>query len=738
MSIGFLHPGLALAALGLLAVPPLIHLLARRRQRDVPWAAMAFLIAAHQQTRRRLRIEQWLLMALRILVIGCAGFAVARPALRAGGVLDAGSRRIDRVILLDDSLSMRARRPDGRTAFDAARALAGELIDGFGRTDAVLLARLGGGGVTVTDRPTTDRALLHQIVDELKCGYGEAGVAAAARAAAEAVRSSGSLPDRVAVYYLTDLARGTWLPKQDQEEAGATDVADLAAAFGNLGEPDARFLIDVGAAARPNRAITDVRLAGGWAAPGFTSVLRVVVQTYDAATDPTAALEVELDGEPVHREPIGDLPETGSRTVTLPVRFESGGAHALVVRLRSSGDALPDDDERWLSVTAFSGVPALLAAGDSAALTPESDAFYFALALAPPRASASADRAGGPFATTLVHENELTTVSLTDYRAVVLLNPADPGPEAVERLAGYVRGGGGLVIGMGGRTTSADRAKNDPAGAAWLTRLTGLRVGVFAASDPPLELRSAGGAHPLLDEFIGRPAVGIFKPTFRGHVRVEPPRGRDTTDHALLTFSDGDPALLEVPIQRGRVLVWTSSFDMEWNALAAQPDFVPFVINLTAHAAGADDAGRNVAVGAPLHASVPPARDGRLPQIIRPDGSHEAVQLFRERDDAERSQLQPIMYGRSDLPGRYSLDGTPPAALFAANVPPIESDLTVAGESALRAALGRDFSLVDAPRPEALSAAAPQRSEMSGFLFDALFVLLLVETLIAALFGRHA
>ena len=53
----FVHPSLAPLALGLAAVPLVIHLINRRRFRRVPWAAMGFLLAASRRSARRIRLE---------------------------------------------------------------------------------------------------------------------------------------------------------------------------------------------------------------------------------------------------------------------------------------------------------------------------------------------------------------------------------------------------------------------------------------------------------------------------------------------------------------------------------------------------------------------------------------------------------------------------------------------------------------------------------------------------------
>src|SRR6266571_3264336 len=80
-----------LAMLGWLAAaaaPLLIHLWSRHRFRESPWAAMQFLLAAIRKNARRLQLQQWLLLAVRTLIIVLVVLAVAEPYgehLLAGG-----------------------------------------------------------------------------------------------------------------------------------------------------------------------------------------------------------------------------------------------------------------------------------------------------------------------------------------------------------------------------------------------------------------------------------------------------------------------------------------------------------------------------------------------------------------------------------------------------------------------------------------------------------------------------
>ena len=77
----FTAPGLAAAGAACVAIPILIHLLSRSRRKRSEWGAMRFLRLAYKKQRRKLRLEQWLLLLIRCAVVGVAGLALAGPLL---------------------------------------------------------------------------------------------------------------------------------------------------------------------------------------------------------------------------------------------------------------------------------------------------------------------------------------------------------------------------------------------------------------------------------------------------------------------------------------------------------------------------------------------------------------------------------------------------------------------------------------------------------------------------------
>src|SRR5215510_5570174 len=97
------------------AAPLLIHLWSRHRYREAPWAAMQFLLAAMRKNARRLQLQQWVLLAVRTLIILLVVLAVAEPygeRLLAG----TGSGPTHKIVVVDGSYSMAYRR-NGTTNF---------------------------------------------------------------------------------------------------------------------------------------------------------------------------------------------------------------------------------------------------------------------------------------------------------------------------------------------------------------------------------------------------------------------------------------------------------------------------------------------------------------------------------------------------------------------------------------------------------------------------------------------
>jgi hypothetical protein len=176
--------------------------------------------------------------------------------------------------------------------------------------------------------------------------------------------------------------------------------------------------------------------------------------------------------------------------------------------------------------------------------------------------------------------SQLTAADFAGKKVAILNDAGLPPGDGGRRLESFVRAGAGLIVALG--ETSGPRAW----GASPLLPGT-----VGEAVD---RLGEKGAVLGFLDH--SHPALAIFGASRSGDLssaRIYRYRPLATDSGVMARFDDGSAALAEHRVGRGRVIIWTSSFDALWNDLPRQPVFLPFLHQLTQYAA-AYRARRNV------------------------------------------------------------------------------------------------------------------------------------------------
>lgn len=137
--MSFLQPML-LAALPLISLPILIHLINQRRFQTIRWGAMMFLLAANRMSRGYAKLRQWLILLFRTLAIAGLIVGVARPLASGWLGLTAGGRPDTTIILLDRSPSMR-QQGEGQvgTKLDTGRQQLARSLNMLGSAKWVLI-----------------------------------------------------------------------------------------------------------------------------------------------------------------------------------------------------------------------------------------------------------------------------------------------------------------------------------------------------------------------------------------------------------------------------------------------------------------------------------------------------------------------------------------------------------------------------------------------------------------------
>ena len=123
MLFAFFQNPLMLIGLAAVSIPIIIHLFFRSRFRIVPWGAMKFLLTSIEQTSRRLKFQEILLLVTRCVLIGLVALALCLPTLEKMTSGDV-NEPIEAVFLFDTSFSMGAKEgAKSRLDFAKERAL---------------------------------------------------------------------------------------------------------------------------------------------------------------------------------------------------------------------------------------------------------------------------------------------------------------------------------------------------------------------------------------------------------------------------------------------------------------------------------------------------------------------------------------------------------------------------------------------------------------------------------------
>ncbi|MGB8930670.1 MAG: hypothetical protein WCC48_05405, partial [Anaeromyxobacteraceae bacterium] len=157
-------------------------------------------------------------------------------------------------------------------------------------------------------------------------------------------------------------------------------------------------------------------------------------------------------------------------------------------------------------------------------------------------------------------------------------------------------------------------------------------------------------------------------------------------------FDDGAPALVEARRGAGRILLFTSSADRDWNDWPIRTSFLPSMQRFAALLAGALDERRDPPTVVGSERRIPLGDGRRVAALVGPDGRERRGSLLKAEGLVEGAAEATI---RPRLPGLWQLkisdrtgERLDPKLAFAVWADPRESDTRRLGAGELTAWLG--------------------------------------------------
>lgn len=514
--LSFLSPLFLLGALAV-AIPIALHLFRQRTELVVDFPAVRLMRRMPVEQQRRRRLRELILLALRITALVLLAVAFARPYVSGG---TAAMSAPVTVVALDTSLSLSA---PGQ--FERAREAAQQAVEGAPATHSVALVTFADSATLVVP-PTTDRGGVLAAIEQAQPGAGGTRYRTALGRAAEAIVSGTG-----AIVVVTDLQQAGW-------DAGGEGAV-----------PDGIEVAVVEIAPPPgNVALTAVRREGNV----------VVAGVHNFGLSPVSVpVRLLVDDRELAQTTVDIAPQAAAEarlTASLPA---SGGAEVRI----DDETGYRFDNSRFFVLDPPAAVSIVVITGDPPASSN--------VGLYVERALSVADE-GRAFDVRVVDGRTFSTADPGEIgtpAALVLLGTRTLDRTGRERVRSFLRDGGRVLLTLGPDVdlgTLSDTVGKDIA----------VEAGDAAdGSGQTVTLVAVDTRHPIFRPFLGPSgALGdVFVERYR---RLKAEEG----GAVLARFSAAGDALVEHAVDRGRLLVFASDLDNQWNRFPLSPSFVPWMI----------------------------------------------------------------------------------------------------------------------------------------------------------------
>lgn len=694
--VSFLTP-LYIAGILAVSLPIIFHLIRRTPRDRVQFSSLMFLQESPPRVSRRSRLENLTLLALRATALSLLALAFARPFLRQPLQADVGSiegRLI--AILVDTSASMR-RADLAQQAIDRVENVLKETtpadqiaLYAFDREVREVVGFDQWGAVPIAGR----QAWLMDEVKQLAPTWANTNLGSTLANVADALdaraarQSVGRTPEQLIVL-VSDLARGA-----DSSALGQYDWPENVRVKVEIVKPRATTNATIqlaadreessehGPADRPNVRVHN-------ADDSDRGQFRV---RWAASNSPSVEVHV---------------PPGRSRVIQAPTPPLASVPTQLIVE----GDDHDFDNSLYVTLIDSQTVDVLFI-GNGTADDPKSPRYYFDRAFA--------DSLARTVRVLARSQNEaVLSADLASVRLAVLTDSASEDTDSF--LRNYVNEGGTVLAVL----TSVASAES-------IGRL--LKLDEWAPAEAVVNdyvmLGEITFAHSLLAPFSDPQYRDFTKIHFWKYRRIDVTRLAGA--QVLARFDTRDPALVELPVGRGTLLLLASGWHPEDSQLALSSKFVPLLTAILDRACGREFTALDYHVGDSVtlpESAQPPIR------IQRPDGSVVVVP-----QESGRRFTDTVM------PGVYSLVSASTPVRFAVNLSPSESNTAPLPVEELermgvRLTAGRDLRKIEAGaarQRQMHSIELESRQKLWRWIIVAVIAILAAETWLAGRLSRVA
>ncbi len=621
----FLNPAILF---GLLAasIPIIIHLLNLRKLKKIEFSTLQFLKELQKNKIRKIKLKQWLLLALRVLIILCIVTAFARPTLvgvSIGGTTSAA--KTTAVFILDDTFSMSVVDQNG-SYFNQAKEAIKNILTQFEEGDEFAL-------VLVSHQPdeiemTSNLNKFKQEIDASTISFASSKLNNAIVKAAGLIGEAENFNKEI--YLLTDFQKGRLATENE-----LTDLKE------QLGEQVRLYSLNYEGKEVFNFGIDEVKINTQIFEKDKPIKFDAIVKNYSNRAKENLVVSLFINGERLAQQSI-NLNPGESKTANLEATAKTFGYNEALVEIEE--DDILEDNKRFTSFFIPEKIPVLILTDNladtklvEAALKSVSEQDYFEL--------------------TIKKVEQVSGTQLNSYEVIILVSSNFD--KAEDKLIQFVNSGKGLII-----FPSSDFNSINFINSLNLINVSASGGFVKINQGLPIRFSEIDFQHPVFENiFIEEKKKQVESPDFNSYYKINS-AGKGKT---IISLEDESSFLTEYSDGEGKILLFSSSPVFSWSDFPIKSIFAPLVTKSVMYLSTKNSGDKNYLAGETINVNV---SERTLPQInvIRPDNNQEVISI-----DAQQS-TNFLSYGNTFTAGNYRfLSGEKLLSAANVNTDPAES-----------------------------------------------------------------
>lgn len=699
--------GILLAGAAAFLIPLLIHLFNRSKFRVIQWGAIHLLESVIRVNRKRIQIEQIILLLVRcaipillavclarmviqewnqflnwvllpiitlaflicaaiftkfrilfgtisVLIIGyilantLGGFTLFKEPIKAQA--PTGDVASSTILLVDNSYSMQASGPS-QTSFEQALTNIKGVLENQNRGSDVSALLMGGKPKPIFDRPTFDREGMSAQLMEQRPNYQAASPMEALNLALDTLPEMSHAKREILM--ISDFQKSDWdaIPS-----TALNQTAELLTK--QKVQPNLTFM-RVSHSETENVAIEDVKIDN----PGYSAqniaveqdiLLRVNIRNFGEkaySSGLRASLYKDNSDTPDSESEVV-LPAKGSEQIKMTCSFKEPGSH--YVRIELNAPDLQFDNQFQIAFNIINHIGVLLVDGDPSREWLKGETDFIQIALTP-FTKVKADLKDH-IVPTVIPVNQLNKDVLAENKVLLLANIASLSKEQLDLVRQYVEQGGGLIVTAGDKT---DLKWYNQQFANKSRGLLPMRI-----NDISGDLADSTKHTRIVNEHFEHPSMHLFNDRKNGNladievkmwqklVPANPDMDPDSpgSPRTLAMLDTGDPLLVERSLGDGLVHQLAIPLDVSWTNFPARPAFLPFVQQMVIFLASRNEHPRNIKAGQNIIAQFDPSLAGATFTLSDPEGHEIPIKAV------EKGTVSVIQYNQTHKEGLYTLN----------------------------------------------------------------------------------